>query len=82
MLPYKEKLSNFNMSTRQNWSSPIETLQEKDKMTHYMLLLLQGNEIMTLASLLEFSSKSQCARARADGMSRNFHLEYLQMVVS
>ena len=34
----KKKLSNFNISTQQKWTSPIETPQEKGEMTHYLLL--------------------------------------------
>ena len=30
MFPYQENFSNFNISTRQNWTSPMETFQEKE----------------------------------------------------
>ena len=53
MFPYQEKLSNFNISTRQSWASPTETLQEKKRNDpfHVTSYRLQGNEIMAYESL-------------------------------
>ena len=77
MFPYREKLSNFNISTLQSWTSPIGTgieehckKMEKWPITCYCRL--QGNERMAYESLPMSLLKSQCACA--DGMSRNSNL--------
>ena len=60
MFPYQEKLSNindFDTSTQQSWTSPIETLQEKERKN--ITCRLRGDEIMAYESLPKSWLKSQ-----------------------
>ena len=74
MFPYQEKMSNLDISTRQNWTSPIENLQEKgnNDPLNKCYCRLQGNEIMVHESLPKSWLTPQCACP--DGMSRNYNL--------
>ena len=46
MFPYQEKVSDFNILTRQNWISLIETVQEKGN--NYPLYVTVGCKVMKL----------------------------------